>query len=367
MTTRQDVNRSARPIRYWMRQMSFWALHRILEAVAGYPHGVRAKDINRFMTESNLLHGRRPDAPPSPTTMYHYRTTMLQLGVLRREGHTIYANTADPDVQSLLRESTRPSMGRRLAESAKDHFASLVLRNAECMSLFFGMFLPNSPERTTVARFRKHGHAVRQELAYDRGSVRLALENVKTGQRQEDAPERSRRRSPPLIQAVPYGMRYWARDELDLIDEYCDRHDNSVLMFPLSRPDSRLTDADTISTANLILSLRGADEWTVYSIQDLIVACCASLRQPIALLYRAIDRLVDDWPGHVVAIPTSHSMATITATTSQQQEMRCRAYYRYRGSRGPFVSHIRVHRDVRPFASRGADPTLEPVSHTGAL
>ena len=365
--TRNSMNRTGHPIRYWMRAISFWTMHQILKVVANHPHGVRAKDINRFVIQDGLLHGRQPDVPPSPTTMYHYRTSMLQLGVLRRNGHTIYANTADPDVQSLLEESPRTTIESGLTESAKDHFASLVLRNSECMSLFLGIFLPNSPKRTTVSRFRQHGYPVRHQLTYDRGLARLTLKNLKTGQHHVHVSERHGRRSPPLVQAVSYGMRYWARDELDLIDEYCDRHDNSVLMFPLSQPDSRLTNADTIRIANVILSLRQSDEWTEHSIQDLIVTCCTSLRQPIALLYRAIDRLVDDWPNHVAVIPTSRSMATITATSLQQQEMRCRAYYRYRGSRGPFISHIRVHQDVRRFASGGIDVSHQPALRVDTL
>ena len=35
------------------------------------------------------------------------------------------------------------------------------------------------------------------------------------------------------VAAILYGVRYWARDELELIDEYSQRSDGSTIMFPV--------------------------------------------------------------------------------------------------------------------------------------
>ena len=151
-----------------------------------------------------------------------------------------------------------------------------------------------------------------------------------------------------MVQAIPYGMRYWARDELGLIDEYCRHDDGGIVMFPILQLDDETGSLDVAvrKTARLILSLRGREEWTVFAITDLIVQCCERRRQPISLLFQAIDILMDECPQFTVAIPTPRSLATITAVSPGREEMELRQYYRYRRERGPYVSHIRIHRDA---------------------
>ena len=67
---------------YWMRSISFAGLHRILKAVAVFPNGLRAGELNKLVQEKEISLTRR-SSPPAPTTLYHYRNALLHLGALK--------------------------------------------------------------------------------------------------------------------------------------------------------------------------------------------------------------------------------------------------------------------------------------------
>ena len=54
---------------YWMRTVSFAGLHRILKAVADFPTGLRASEINNLVLKNKISLTRR-NSPPSPTTLH---------------------------------------------------------------------------------------------------------------------------------------------------------------------------------------------------------------------------------------------------------------------------------------------------------
>ena len=95
--------RSGSHSQLWMRAVSFAGLHRILKAVGDTPGGLRAKEINDLVLEQKVV--LTPANPhPKPTTLYHYRTTLLRLNAVIRKDWKLIANTANPDVGALLRE-----------------------------------------------------------------------------------------------------------------------------------------------------------------------------------------------------------------------------------------------------------------------
>ena len=146
-----------------------------------------------------------------------------------------------------------------------------------------------------------------------------------------------------------YGLRYWARDELALVDEYSERTLDRTTLFPIAAPPADPADRDTavLHAVRFLLSLRArhADrEWTMLSVSDLIVAYCQERRQPRSVLFSAFDWLQRRWPGHTILIPTPRGLATLAATSAQQQELALRRYYK--PANGPYVSHIQFHHDV---------------------
>ena len=331
---------------YWMRAVSFAGLHRLLKAVAETSGGLRAREINAFVLDRQVtLTPRR--AAPKPTTLYHYRNTLVRLGALARHGLRLRANLDDPDVAALLDEAV-PAAGAPVSAAAREHFAALVLRNRDCRALFFDLFMPAGRPCDSVADFRRHGAPLTWTRRRSAGRTAIAFRNHATG-RTTDHPASGG------VPAVLYGLRYWARDELALVDEYSVRSIDRTTMFPVSRPSSSPAErrAATLHAVRFLLSLRpghSQGEWTMLSVSDLIVEYCETHRRPRSVLFDAIRWLQREWPGHTSLVPTPLRLATIAASSPQQESLALRRYYK--PSDGPYVSHIQFHRDVTADAPR---------------
>ena len=329
-----------------MRAISFAGLHRILKAVAGFPNGLRASEINKLVQENDITLTRR-SSPPSPTTLYHYRNTLLRLRVLKRDGRMLRVNDDDPDVCELLSQPVPANADQSLSDVARDPFAALVLKNEQCRSLFFDLFMPSGVSSNSVSTFRQNSCSVRWSRRHSSRAREVIFQNNTTGRTACFTSHAS-------VAAILYGVRYWARDELGLIDEYCQRSDGSTIMFPVFRsgPSAKGIDSPVLQTVRFLLSLRTPGEWTLFSVLDLIARCCEVRRQPRNVLFDAINWLLQEWPHHTVLIPTSRSLATLTAASPQRENLVLRRYYKT--SNGPYISHIRIHKDI----------TLEPMELT---
>lgn len=349
-TTRPQSPRINRrkPSGYWMRTVSFAGLHRILKVVGDFPNGLKAVEIDNLALQ-NKISLTRNNSRPKPTTLYHHRNTLLRLGALKRDGRMLRANTDDPDVCALLHQPAPDNGTRELSDDARERFAELILRNEQCRSFFFDLFKPPGAAPISVSDFRQNGIPVtwtRRRFSRSRGVV---FRNRETGHQLRCA-------TPVSVMAVLYGIRYWARDELRLIDEYCPKTDNTTIMFPVARP------TPVPQTVQSLLDLRIPGEWTVLSIHDLVVRCCENRRQPRTSLFEAIDWLVRQWPDRTVLIPTSLGLATLTASSSLRENLELRRYYK--AANGPYISHIRIHKDVNV---NPREPTNYDVQHLAEI
>ena len=335
--------------RFWMRSVSFVGLHRMLHAAAAAPKGrTTAFALNKLAIQ-NGFELTRSSGSPSPTTLYHYRTTLLRLGVLRREDRILSPNDEDPRVRVLLTEPV-PANGDGLSDTAKDAFAALALDNEDCRAVFFDLFMPGNSPAGSVTAFRGEGLPVHWRRDGPTKARRVVFQPSGADQSYTCS-------SPAQMAAVLYGVRYWARNELGLIDEYVGSADGSATMFPVSRPDPTTiygSDRQPPLVCD-ILKERGPGEWTVFSVSDLIARHCREGRQPISALSGAIDWLVQHWRDYTVLIPTSRAMATLTAISPMQEGLVLRRYYRLKG--GPYMSHIRLH------AAIAADRPPPPRPH----
>ena len=325
--------------RLWMRAVSFAGLHRILKAVGDAPGGLRANEINDLVLERKVL--LTPANPhPKPTTLYHYRTTLLRLNALIREDRKLIANTANPDVGALLREPAPPNGEQALSDAAREHFATLVLSTEDCRRLFFDLFMSSSRSCTSVSDFRETAVPVSWIRRHGPLGAEVVLENTASGRS-------ARLASSVGVSSILYGVRYWARDELKLIDEYSRPAADATIMFPVLRHNSTPSEGReslAMQAVRFLLDRRTAEEWTLYSISDLIIDYCQAHRQPRSSLFGAIDWLRREWPFHTVLIPTSRAMATFAVTSPQREDLALRRYYK--SPQGPYISHIRVHEDV---------------------
>ena len=147
-----------RPSKYWMRSVSFAGLHRILRLVAESPlAALRASEIDSMVRERGMVNTIRGTGP-ARTTVYHYRNTLLQLRVLRRAGRTLRINREDADVRALVHIPCAEPSSRQLPAAAQDHFASLLLRNHQCRSLFFDLFMPIGGKGLFTAQISSGSH-----------------------------------------------------------------------------------------------------------------------------------------------------------------------------------------------------------------
>ena len=320
-----------------MRAVSFAGLHRMLAAVAGNQGGLRAREINDLVLTNRVTLTPR-DSRPKPTTLYHYRNTLLRLGALRRDGRKLRADVANPHVRDLSRLPPPAGGEQSLTGAARESFASLVLNNEQCRSLFFDLFMPAGAGCASVADFRQRGVPVEWDRRPSSGATEVVLQNRVTGRTACCVSRTS-------VAAVLYGIRYWARDELRLIDEYR-RIAGATVMFPVAGPASASADGDPAvpETIRFLLSLRAPGEWAFFSVLDLIERVCERRRQPISVLFNALDDLLRQWRHDIVLIPTSRGLATLTARSPQEEKLVLRRYYTH--GNGPYISHVRIHRSV---------------------
>ena len=317
----------------WMRAVSFAGLHRVLHMVAESSDGLRVHELNAAITERGVRITGNGEAP-APTTLYHYRNTLLHLGILRRQGQRLVANREDAHVHALL--SREAPSGTELDAPARDAFAALVLRDEDCGARFFDLFLPGA-STLNVDTFRARGRSVAWRRIYEgehAGTVLLEGDGC-------DGEGRTLRlRSTSDVQSTLYGVRYWARDELGLIDEFY-REGTGAVMYPVL-PSA--VDGPCDVARELPRDVSGSSDWTTLSLLDLKVRCCQQRRRPVRNLNDTISWLTHEYAGRIVLIPTSRDQATLTARSEKREEFELRGYFR--DGRGRYISHIRLHKSV---------------------
>ncbi len=321
-----NQNRSAE---LWMRQVSFAGLHRILRLLAEYPNGLRAKDLDTQITGQGLYLVHQEETP-AITTLYHCRNTLLHLSAVKRRGQFLLVNRESVDVEVLL--SQPASESEVLSNTARDAFANLVLGNRDCSEWFFGLFLERENVRSD--EFRREADTVTwNRTAAGNGPSQVILESERNGRVLKLGTHSERN-------AVLYGLRYWARDDLMMIDEFFHPKRGAV-MYPILNKPAPVEQV----VADIVLSPNLGQEWTVLSVRDLITTCCENPRRPISALFLALQWLTERFSGHFVVIPTSRSFATVNARGLKREELELRSYFQ--DAHGRYISHIRFHDSLR--------------------
>ena len=314
---------------FWMRSIRFSGLHRVLHLVASYQDGIRAGELNREIIVRNLYRTAR--GTPAKSTLYHCRNTLLQLGAIERAGRRLFPVTNNPAVVALLQEP--PPIGEELSQTAKDSFAVLVLSNDDCLRNFFRLFVPNAPILPPQFRARAQP-VVWLQPSSTSGSRRVEL-------RSTAGTESIALTSPIEIQSILYGVRYWATDELELIDEFFETARGSV-MYPIRVYGQ--ADAAVTVMERILGPPRDPGDWTTVSVNALLRTICEAGGYSVTALFDGIRRLTTQHPGHVVLIPTIPNIAAISARSHHREAFELRGYFT--DSRGRIISHIRFHNSL---------------------
>jgi len=315
----------------WMRPVSFAGLHRILHILAEYPKGLTPGELDSLIREGGSYLTARGSAPKR-TTLYHCRNTLLRIEAVRRNAKRLVVNDAIPEVQGLLRQTPRGDSS--LPPLACDLFAGLALRNPDCKRHFFDLFMPRAGTYGPDD-FRSEGHSVAWRSQTGDDSAAVVLQAAEDGASMQ-------LRSPSEVKSILHGVRYWARDQLKLIDELFRENDGAV-MYPVRNPSIEASPREVIQ--EIIDMVDAAQEWTMLSIRDLLRECCERARRPLKEVFAALRWLAVSCSGELVMVPTSRSMAVLTARSRQSEELRLRSYFH--DAQGRYISHVRLHRSIR--------------------
>jgi len=317
----------------WMRgSVSFVALRELLFYVAQYPDGVSAKEIDTWARERARLQTQKGSVV-SKTTVYHYRNTLLHLGIVKRRGGRYVVNRGNPTVIRLLGMLNPDATSLSLEE--REIFAKLVVANTECRRYFFDIFMPDAQMEYDLETWLQKGQSVVWErITTPEGR----FERIYNRERPE---KELWLRTEDERQAILYGVRYWARNELGFLDELF-LEGIGGLMFPVHLtgpiPDPRIILA-------LKNSIKPKEEWTIFSVRKLASTWGPEYRISLERLYKTLLWVYHNLVRYVVLIPTAESFATITATSPGAERYHLRGYMQ--DSEGRYVSHIRVHRKLK--------------------
>ncbi len=331
---------------YWMRPVSFAALHRLLKAIGDAPDGLGPGEADDLMLRESMLPPHPRGEQPRPSTLYRYRNTLVRLSAVFRTGGKLRAHRTNPHVAILL-DQTPTAKGTNLGSpDSREAFAALVLANPDCKAILLDLFQSPGASWSSVSDFRQQALSVKWSYDAITGSDSITFHNPKTNRMIRHTGQTAGR-------AVLYGLRYWLRDELALIDEYCGHAMDTTTLFPVAHPPVSEEDREvaTQEAVEFLLSLRrdsDQGEWTRLSISDLIIRYCEARRRPRLQLFDAIDWLRREWAGHVSLVPAPLRLATIAAVSPQQEGLALRRYYKQ--SDGPYISHLSFHQDVTTHA-----------------
>lgn len=317
----------------WMRgSVSFVALRELLAFIAQHPEGVRPKDMEVWAREKAGLRTQRGKLV-SKTTIYHYRNTLRHLGILV-VAKGLYRVAGDDPLVSQLLKAVRPGTPE-LSLQERQYFARLVVQNSDCRKYFFDLFMPEGVTVYDLDGFLEKA----QPIVWQR--VEVEGERIEVLYNLEQKGKRRRIQSEDERQAILYGVRYWARNELGFMDEIF-MEGLGGLMFPVFLsgpvPDPRVLNA-------LREAIADEEEWASFSVRKLAATWGPKYRVPLDRLYGTFQWVYRKFPQYVVFIPTSESFATITATFPQTEVYHLRGYFQ--DEKGRYISHMRVHRKLK--------------------
>lgn len=316
--------------RFWMRSVSFVGLRNIIALVRQFPNGLAVREIVNLIREAKPF-VVKSKIIPSNTTIYHYRNTLLRLGILVKHKNLLHLDWSNQNVLKLLNCLSEEN---QLTIREKQSFSQLVLNQSDCKAFFSDLFWPSSKLDYSLEEWLSTAIPVTWVEINPRESRLVQLRSWGNDRVFQLSSENH-------IQAILYGVRYWFRDELGLIDEMF-KEDTGNVMFPILR-DDQTSEQTVIST--LLNSLVFDKEWARISIRELALSLCVKLRISIRYLFTIIRSLQKNYPGHILFIPTSRSFATITASSKLRENLELRSFFQ--DDTGVYISHLRIHQGIK--------------------
>lgn len=315
----------------WIRAVSFVSMRELIFELIDIEGDFRAKDINNVALNIKSIITQKGQKP-SKTTLYHYRNILLHLGVLTRINGLYSINREDPYVLDLI-SSLQPGLSE-LSPEERIAWGEIILRAEDCKKRFFDLFMPGKEYK--LKEFIEQGESISWQTVENPEARLIKLYNI-------NSPENNIiLQTEDDIQAILYGVRYWARNEIKIISEFF-LEDLGGVMYPIDVHDFNKEDQvavylhDTISAEN--------SQWLTFSIRDLLLKLGPRLRLPVDVIHKIIIKLQHNYSEFIVFIPTAESFATITASSKLVEKYQLRGYLQ--DEKGRFISHIRIHKKFK--------------------
>lgn len=312
----------------WIRSVSFVSLRELIYALSLLNNEFRAKDINEVAFHLPFVVTQKGEKP-SPTTMYHFRNILLHLGVFIRNRQMYSINFDDSLVTDLI-NCLKPGSSE-LTQEERIAWGELILRAHDCRTHFFDLFV--SKMEYDLKIFIEQGGVIAwQPLESPKGRT-IRLYNIFNGSKT------TLLQSEDEIQAILYGIRYWSRNELKIIDEFF-LEDLGGVMYPL--------EISTENKENQIIAYFREElsneeyQWHTFSVRDILFKLGPKLRLPVNVIHGTIIKLQKNYSEFIVFIPTAKSFATLTASTNVAEKYQLRGYFL--DEKGRYISHIRIHK-----------------------
>lgn len=315
----------------WMRAASFVALRDLVGLIAESPQGLRAKDIESLVQQQQRIKTRKGYAP-SRTTLYHYRRILLRLNIVSLHQQRYGLNRGDAAVSALL-TALSPGLPS-LTSDERRLFARLVVMNEDCRSCFLDFFMPDKGTYD-LEEFIACGQRVAWKAGYAPEERQVRLYNLTN-----DRVERWLR-TEDEFQAILYGIRYWARNELGFLDELF-LEDLGGVMFPV---EAEGPIPDPVIIQALLRTIRDDHLWTSLSVRDVAYSWGPQYRVPLRRIFGTILHVHNEYSQYLVLIPTAEAFATITAGSPGAEAYQLRSYLQ--DAEGRYISHLRIHRRLK--------------------
>ena len=321
--------------RYWMRGVSFATLHRALCTFYRSAAPVRSRDLSAFVT-ADLERVRT--ARPGATTVYRYRSTLHRLGLMSKQAHSWRVEMGDPLVRALV--TVPPGDGALLVSPARALFADVVLRHPDCRALLLNLLVSDACGALNFDTFCTRSDPVTWRHVRRGVHHRLEVWNRRTGQARCYEEKQA-------VLSLLYGLRYWVRDELGVIDEYAELGENATTMFavhPVALEDGPAWEARVLDAARFVLGARSDPKWTTMEVADLIRRYCIEHHQPRQVLFAGLDWLCRCRAKSVALVPTPVAVATLSTSSASREHLELGRYYR--DARGRLIGDLRIHADA---------------------
>jgi len=314
---------------YWMRSVQFAGLHRILHAVAYFSDGIRVKQLNELIVDNQYYRTERGTGIPAKSTLYHARNTLIRIGAMRRIGNRLAIADDDPLVAVLL--SIEPSDGQEMPQPAKECFSALVLRQIDCYSKFFSLFLGSKV--SSPCSFRRDASSVFW-VATNEGI--LLHSSVESKYRLLT--------SAVEVRSILYGVRDWAEKQLRLTDEFYDTYRGYVI-YPLKHPNVQDIRWALSEELKLYRAAASEPEWTTVEIRDLLIRICEVRGMPVKALFDALRGFIYNNSKCVKLVTSIEEFSTLGASSRRQADYQLESVFR--DSHGRIVSHVRFHKSLQ--------------------